>query len=119
MPCVLRWPGHIRAGDVSNEIVAGEDWFPTLLAAAGDPDVKERLLNGMKAGNSSYKVHLDGYNLLPYLSGKETESPRKEFYYFSDDGSPCDTPAGNSTSPSRSIMGSRCGPEDLPISAFR
>jgi arylsulfatase A-like enzyme len=86
VPCVARWPGHIKAGEISNEIVAGEDWLPTLLAAAGEPDVKEKLLHGMKAGKTSYKVHLDGYNLLPYLTGKETESPRKEFYYFSDDG---------------------------------
>jgi arylsulfatase len=67
-------------------MVAGEDWLPTLLAAAGEPNVKENLLHGMKAGNSTFKVHLDGYNLLPYLTGKEAASPRKEFFYFSDDG---------------------------------
>lgn len=71
---------------MGNDIVAGEDWLPTLLAAAGEPDVKEKLLHRMKAGSSTYKVHLDGYDLLPYLTGKEAESPRKEFYYFSDDG---------------------------------
>jgi arylsulfatase A-like enzyme len=86
VPCLVRWPGHIKPGEKSSEIVAGEDWLPTLLAAAGEPNVKEKLLHGMKAGNSTFKVHLDGYNLLPYLTGKEAASPRKEFFYFSDDG---------------------------------
>jgi arylsulfatase len=83
---LIRWPGHIKPGQISNQIVAGEDWLPTLLAAAGDPDVKKKLLSGMKAGSCTYRVHLDGYNQLPYLTGQEAESPRKEFYYFSDDG---------------------------------
>lgn len=86
VPCMVRWPGHIKPGQISNQIVAGEDWLPTVLAAAGDPDVKQKLLSGMKAGNVKYRVHLDGYNLLPYLSGQEAQSPRKEFFYFSDDG---------------------------------
>jgi arylsulfatase A-like enzyme len=86
VPCMVRWPGHIKPGQVSNQIVAGEDWLPTLLAAAGDPNVKEKLLSGMKVGNATYRVHVDGYNQLPYLTGQETESPRKEFFYFSDDG---------------------------------
>ena len=62
------------------------DWLPTLLAAAGDPDIKEKLLAGHNAGDSTFKVHLDGYNFLPYFKGEEQESPRKEFFYFSDDG---------------------------------
>ena len=62
------------------------DWMPTLLAAAGVPDVKEQLLKGMKVGDKTFKVHLDGYNLLPLLTGQAMESPRKEFFYFSDEG---------------------------------
>jgi arylsulfatase A-like enzyme len=86
VPCKVRRPGHIKPGQIGNQVVAGEDWLPTLLAAAGDPDVKQKLLSGMKAGSAKYKVHLDGYNQLPYLTGQAAESPRKEFYYRSDDG---------------------------------
>ncbi len=86
VPAIVRWPGHIPAGEVSNEIVSGQDWFPTLLAAAGEPNIKEKLLQGYQAGDKSYKVHLDGYNLLPYLTGAEEKSPRKEIFYFTDDG---------------------------------
>jgi len=86
VPCMIRWPGKIKAGSVSNEIVSGLDWLPTFLAAAGDTDVKEKLLKGHKAAGKSFKVHLDGYNLLPYLTGKEDESPRDSFFYFNDDG---------------------------------
>lgn len=86
VPAVIRWPGHIPVGMVSNEIVSGQDWLPTLLAAAGESGVKDKLLNGYKAGKKTFKVHLDGYNLLPYLTGAEKESPRKEFFYFTDDG---------------------------------
>ena len=86
VPCMIKWPGHIKPGSVSNEIVAHLDWAPTLLAAAGVPDVKEQLLKGMKVGDTTFKVHLDGYNLLPYLTGQTTKSPREEFFYFNDDG---------------------------------
>jgi arylsulfatase len=86
VPAFIRWPGHIKADSVSNEIVSGLDWLPTLVAAAGDPDVKQRLLEGYNVGGMTYKVHLDGYNLLPYLTGQEPKSPRREFLYFSDDG---------------------------------
>ena len=88
VPAMIRWPGHVKPGTVSNEIVSGLDWFPTLLAAAGDATIKDRLLKGWapKAGGLTYKVHLDGYNLVPYLEGKEEHSPRREFYYFNDDG---------------------------------
>jgi arylsulfatase A-like enzyme len=86
VPAFIRWPVHIKAGSVSNEIVSGLDWMPTLLAAAGDPDVREKLLKGYTIGDMTYKVHLDGYNLLPYLTGRESRSPRKEFFYFSDEG---------------------------------
>jgi arylsulfatase len=86
VPAFIRWPGHIKPDQVSNEIVSGLDWLPTLLAAAGDPDVKGKLLKGYTVGDMTYKVHLDGYNQLPYLTGQETKSPRKDFFYFSDDG---------------------------------
>jgi arylsulfatase len=86
-PCMIRWPGKIKPGQLSNDIVSAEDWLPTLLAAAGVPDVKEKLLTGYKAGNSTFKVHVDGYNQLPYFTGEAKESPRKEFFYFNDDGS--------------------------------
>ena len=67
-------------------LVSHQDWLPTLLAAAGDPDIKEKLLKGYKAGNKNFKVHIDGFNMLPYLTGKEKESPRESFFYISDDG---------------------------------
>jgi arylsulfatase len=84
---MIRWPGHVKPGTVSNDMVSGLDWFPTLLAAAGDATIKDRLLKGWAAqqGGMTYKVHLDGFNLLPYLEGKEEHSPRHEFYYFNDD----------------------------------
>jgi arylsulfatase len=86
VPCFVRWPGVIKPGTVSNEIVSNLDWLPTLLAAAGEPDIKEKLLKGYQAGEKTFKVHLDGYNLLPYFKGETEKSPRVEFFYFSDDG---------------------------------
>ena len=86
VPAMVHLPGHIKPGSVSNDIVSHLDWAPTLLAAAGVPDIKEKLLKGYKAGGKKFKVHLDGYNLLPYLTGQESKSPREEFFYFSDDG---------------------------------
>ena len=86
VPAMVRWPGKIKAGSVSNEIVSHMDWLPTFLAMAGEPDIKEKLKKGHKAGEKTFKVHLDGYNLLPYLTGNEKAGPRKEFFYFSDDG---------------------------------
>ena len=88
VPAMVRWPGHIKAGTVNNDIVSHLDWMPTLLAAAGVPDVKEQLLKGMKVGDTTFKVHLDGYNLLPLLTGQTTVDPRKEFFYFNDDAEP-------------------------------
>jgi arylsulfatase len=82
----MRWPGTIEAGSVLNGIVSHIDMFPTLLAAAGNPDVTEQLLKGTTVGDQSYKVHLDGYNQIPYLSGEVKESPRNAIMYFSDDG---------------------------------
>jgi len=86
VPSMVRWPGHIEAGVWSNEIMHHMDWLPTFLAAAGEPDVKNKLLTGHKAIGRNYKVHLDGYNFLPYLTDKEDKGPRKEVFYFSDDG---------------------------------
>ncbi|MGK0427677.1 MAG: arylsulfatase [Ulvibacter sp.] len=85
-PSMVRWPGNIEAGSVSNEIMSGMDWFPTYLAAAGNPNIKEDLLKGVTENGRSYKVHLDGYNMLPFLTGKEKKGARQELFYFSDDG---------------------------------
>jgi len=85
VPCMIRWPGRIQPGSVSNDIVSGLDWLPTLMAAAGDPDIKDKLLRGHQAGSKTFKVHLDGYNQLPYLTGQQQRSARKEFVYFNDD----------------------------------
>jgi arylsulfatase A-like enzyme len=86
VPALVRWPGHIKPGTVSNEIFAGLDWFPTLLAAAGDTTVSDRLLKGDKFGDAKFQVHLDGYNQLDYLTGKQPKSARTDFAYFNDDG---------------------------------
>jgi arylsulfatase A-like enzyme len=85
VPAMVRWPGHIKPGSVSNEIVAHLDWLPTLVAMGGDPQVKEELLKGYKVGNMTYKVHLDGDNLVPYLTGQSDKSPRVSFLYINDD----------------------------------
>ena len=86
VPSMVRWPGKIKPGQWNNEVVHHMDWMPTFLAAAGEPDVKEKLLKGHKAAGRNFKVHLDGYNILPMLTGETEESPRKEIFYFSDDG---------------------------------
>jgi arylsulfatase len=85
VPAMVRWPGHIKPGTVSNEIVAHHDWLPTFLAMAGNTQVKEKLAKGDKVGNMTYKVHLDGYNLVPYLTGQADKSPRESFIYVNDD----------------------------------
>ena len=86
VPCLMRWPGKIPAGLISNQIVSHLDWLPTLVAAAGDSDIKEKLLTGHQAGSKTFKVHLDGYNFLPVIMGETDKTPRKEFFYFNDDG---------------------------------
>ena len=86
VPAFVRWPGHIKAGSVTNGIVHHMDWMPTLLAIAGEPNVKKKLLKGYRADGKTYKVHLDGYNQLPLLTGETDKSPRQEVFYFSDDG---------------------------------
>ncbi|MEZ6035513.1 MAG: arylsulfatase [Planctomycetaceae bacterium] len=86
VPQVVRWPGKIKPGSICNEIMSQLDWAPTLLAAAGDTEVKEKLLKGYEVNGRKYKNHLDGYNFLPYLTGATEKGPRTEFFYFSDDG---------------------------------
>jgi arylsulfatase len=86
VPAFVRWPGKIKPGTVLNGIVSHQDWLPTFLAAAGEPDIKEKLLKGHKVGNKTFKVCIDGINMLPYLTGKVKESPREHFFYVSDDG---------------------------------
>jgi len=86
VPAFIRWPGKIKAGTVLNGIVSHIDMFPTLLAAAGDLDVTQRLLKGTKVGDKTFNVHLDGYNMLPYFTGEVKDSPRQSLVYFSDDG---------------------------------
>jgi len=95
VPMIIRWPGKIPADRVINEITAGNDWVPTLMAAVGEPNIKQKLLTGYKGVNTTYKVHLDGYNLLPFLTGEKeitkdqygaTNWPRREFFYWNDDG---------------------------------
>ena len=86
VPEMIRWPGRIPAGVVSNEIVQHHDWLPTFLAAAGDAEIVEKLKAGHTIGDTTYKVHIDGYDLVPYLTGEVDTSPRKGLVYFSDDG---------------------------------
>jgi len=86
VPMMVKWPGNIQPGQVSNEIISMEDWMPTLLAAVGESDIKDKLLKGHAAGGKTFNVHLDGYNFLPYFTGEEEEGPRQEMFYFTDDG---------------------------------
>jgi arylsulfatase A-like enzyme len=82
----VKWPGHIQPGMISNEIVQHHDWLPTFLAMAGDPDVSDKLKKGYQAIGRTYKNHIDGFNFVPYLTGKEKKGPRQLFIYLSDDG---------------------------------
>ena len=84
----MRWPGKIPAGTVKNGIAAHLDWFLTTLAATGDTTTAKQVKKGVQVGKKKARVHLDGYNLLPYLTGKEKKSPRKEFIYLNDRGIP-------------------------------
>jgi arylsulfatase A-like enzyme len=86
VPTAIRWPGVIKPGTVINDMAAHEDMLPTLMAAVGEPNVKEELLKGKKVGDRTYKVHLDGYNLLPALKGETDKWPRESFLYWTDDG---------------------------------
>ena len=86
VPMMVRWPGKIASNQVSNEIISQLDWLPTLMAATGDVEVKQKLKSGVRVGGNRYKVHLDGYNFLPHLTGEQKAGPRKEFIYTSDTG---------------------------------
>ena len=86
VPALARWPGKIDAGSVSNEIMSHQDWIPTLMAAVGEAEIKTKLKKGHRVGDKTFKVHLDGYNFLPFLTGQSKQGPRREFFYFSDDG---------------------------------
>ena len=86
VPLLVKWPGTIKPGLIVNEVIAAEDWFPTLVAAAGEPNVKEKLLPGMKVGDKTFKTYLDGYNFMPFFKGEVKEAPRREFFYFTDNG---------------------------------
>ena len=85
VPAIVRWPGRIKPGQISNEMAAHHDWLPTFLAIAGDPQVTGKLLKGYRVGGMTYKIHLDGYNLVPYLTGQAQKSPREAFIYVNDD----------------------------------
>jgi arylsulfatase len=86
VPCFMRWPGKIKPNTILNGICSHQDMLPTLLAAAGDPKISEKLMKGYKVGDKTFKVHVDGINLLPYLTGEVKKSPRESFFYVSDDG---------------------------------
>jgi arylsulfatase A-like enzyme len=86
VPLLVRWPGVVRPGTIINAMIAHNDWMPTLLAAAGVPDIKEKLRKGYQAGSKTFKVHLDGYNFLPFLEGEAQAAPREEYFYFSQGG---------------------------------
>jgi arylsulfatase len=86
VPCLIRWPGHIEPGTVSNKVFSHQDMLPTLVAIAGDPDIVEKARRGVTVGDKTFKVHLDGFNLLPFLDGEIAENPRPGFIYWSDDG---------------------------------
>ena len=85
VPCLVRWPGKIKPGSVSNQIISHLDWLPTLLAMGGDDQITQKLLKGYKIGETDYKIHLDGYNLVPYLTGQSEKGPRESFLYCNDD----------------------------------
>jgi arylsulfatase len=86
VPAFVRWPGQFEAGTTLNGIVTLQEWLPTFLAAAGEPDIAEKLKQGHTAGDKTFRVHIDGYNVLPYLRGEVDESPRDWFFYVNDDG---------------------------------
>ncbi|GAA0784123.1 MULTISPECIES: arylsulfatase [Pseudomonadati] len=86
VPAMVRWPGKIASSSVSNDIMHHMDWLPTFAAIAGEDKVKDKLLKGYKANGKKFKNHLDGYNFLPYLTGKTDKAPREEIFYFTDDG---------------------------------
>jgi len=95
VPMMVRWPGKVKPGTISNTIISHLDWTPTFMAVAGDANIKKDLLKGKKIGDTTYKAMLDGYNFVPYLKGKAKKGPRNEFFYFSDDGKPVGVRVGD------------------------
>jgi arylsulfatase len=87
VPQVVRWPGVVKPGIVVNDVMSHEDWLPTLLAAAGDPNIKDKLKKGVKVGDKTFKNHLDGYNFMPFFKGEADKGPRREIFYFNDNAS--------------------------------
>jgi arylsulfatase A-like enzyme len=86
VPLLVRWPARIEGGQIANDMISHEDWVPTLMAAVGEPAIKEKLLQGHRAAGKDFRVHLDGYNFLPYLTGQAEAGPRDEFFAWVDDG---------------------------------
>jgi arylsulfatase len=84
VPCVVRWPGVVKPGNIINDTMSHEDWLPTFVGAAGGPDTKEKLLQGLKVGDKTFKTHLDGYNFMPFFQGRADKGPRREIFYFDD-----------------------------------
>ena len=95
VPCFIRWPEHFPAGEVRNGIMTHQEWLPTLLAAAGEPDIVEKLKSGQTVDGTQYRVHLDGYNFLPYLTGEAENGPRTVFHYLDDEGMPVGVRVGD------------------------
>ncbi len=87
VPALVRWPGVVKPGTIINDIMSHEDWLPTLLAAAGEPEMKEKLKKGHKIGKMTFKNHLDGYNFMPFFRGEAAKGPRREIFYFDDNAS--------------------------------
>ena len=86
VPAILRWPGKVAPGTIENGLISGLDWFPTFVAAAGNPNIVAELLAGKEIGGQTYKVHLDGYDMMPSWAGESDAPPRQEFFYWTDDG---------------------------------
>jgi arylsulfatase len=86
VPMMVRWPGTVKPGTIYNDIISQEDWMPTLLAAAGEPDIVSKLKKGHRANGKTWKIHPDGYNFLPYFKGEVDEGPREEIFYFTQGG---------------------------------
>lgn len=104
MPCILRWPGKVTPGNIENDILSGLDWFPTFVAAAGNPNIVAELLTGKELGGKTYKVHLDGYNQLDFITRKGPSS-RKEIFYFTET-TPCGSAITNTALPTSPAAGS-------------
>ena len=119
VPAMVKWPASIPAGQVANGIMSHQDWVPTLMAAAGVTDIKQKLLAGHSVGERSFNVHLDGFNFLPYLKGETEKSPRQSFFYVSDDGNIMASRVGDWKYVFSEQRGSRHGVWREPFTTFR